>query len=52
VLAGTEQQKVQRTADGIGDNFFPNPFGSQRIGAVTRTRLLLLVTPTVIATPK
>ena len=52
ILAGTEQDKVQKTAQGIGDDFLLNPFGSQRVGTVQRTRLILLVTPTIISVPK
>ena len=51
VLAGTEQEKVNRTDQGLGDswNFL---LGGQKVGGVIRTRLVLLVTPTIIAAPK
>lgn len=51
VLAGTEQEKVNRTDQGLGDtwNFL---LGGQKVGGVVRTRLILLVTPTIIAAPK
>lgn len=51
VLAGTEQEKVNRTDQGLGDswNFL---LGGQKVGGVIRTRLILLVTPTIIAAPK
>jgi hypothetical protein len=51
VLAGTEQEKVSKTDQGIGDswNFF---LGGQRAGTVIKTRLVLLVTPTIMAAPK
>ena len=51
VLAGTEQEKVTRTDKGIGDslNFL---LGGERVGGVLKTRLVLLVTPTIMAAPK
>lgn len=51
VLAGTEQEKVSKTDQGIGDswNFL---LGGQRVGTVIKTRLVLLVTPTILAAPK
>jgi type IVB pilus formation R64 PilN family outer membrane protein len=51
VLAGTEQEKVNRTDQGLGDswNFL---LGGQKVGGVVKTRLVLLVTPTIIAAPK
>jgi Flp pilus assembly secretin CpaC len=51
VLAGTEQEKVNRTDQGLGDswNFL---LGGQKVGGVVKTRLILLVTPTIIAAPK
>ena len=51
VLAGTEQEKVTKTDQGIGDslNFL---LGGQRVGGVLKTRLVLLVTPTIMAAPK
>jgi type II secretory pathway component GspD/PulD (secretin) len=52
VMAGTEQMKTQRTSQGVGDNLMVNPLGSAHNGSVARTRLLLLVTPTILATPK
>lgn len=51
VMAGTEQEKVNRTDQGLGDtwNFL---LGGQKVGGVVKTRLVLLVTPTIIAAPK
>ncbi len=51
VLAGTEQEKVSKTEQGVGDswNFF---LGGQRSGTVIKTRLVLLITPTILAAPK
>ena len=51
VLAGTEQEKVNRTDQGLGDswNFL---LGGQKVGGVIKTRLVLLVTPTIMAAPK
>lgn len=51
VLAGTEQEKASKTDQGIGDswNFL---LGGQRVGTMIKTRLVLLVTPTIMAAPK
>lgn len=51
VLAGTEQEKVNKTDQGVGDtwNFL---LGGQKVGGVVKTRLILLVTPSIIAAPK
>ena len=51
VLAGTEQEKVNRVEQGVGDswNFL---LGGQRTGTVLKTRLVLLITPTILAAPK
>jgi len=51
VLAGTEQEKVSKIEQGVGDswNFF---LGGQRSGTVIKTRLVLLITPTILAAPK
>ena len=51
VLAGTEQEKVNRTDQGIGDSL-NILLGGQRVGGVIKTRLVLLVTPTIMAAPK
>lgn len=51
VLAGTEQEKVSRTDKGLGDTF-NFLLGGQRSGSVIKTRLILLVTPTIMAAPK
>ena len=51
VLAGTEQEKVSKTDKGLGDTF-NMLLGGQRSGSVVKTRLVLLVTPTIMAAPK
>jgi len=51
VLAGTEQEKVSRTDQGVGDSW-NILLGGQRSGTVIKTRLVLLVTPTILAAPK
>ena len=51
VVCGTEQDKVSRQDSGLGEasNWL---FGGSRQGTVTRTRLILLVTPTIMAVVK
>jgi hypothetical protein len=51
VLAGTEQEKVSRADQGVGDSW-NILLGGQRAGTVIKTRLVLLVTPTILAAPK
>jgi type II secretory pathway component GspD/PulD (secretin) len=51
VLAGTEQEKVNRNDQGLGDSW-NILLGGQKVGGVVKTRLVLLVTPTIIAVPK
>lgn len=50
VIAGTEQEKVNPQQSGLGSpaNWL---FGGQNINQINRTRLILLVTPSIIGVP-
>lgn len=47
VVAGAEQERVEHSDSGFGDpsNWF---LGGSKTGTITRTRLILLVTPTIV----
>ena len=51
ILSGYEQERVVRNDSGIGspDNWF---LGGQTTGQVQRTRLILMVTPTIVSEPQ